>query len=218
MKQKLLITLIVTFIYMDVAISQLPVEVFVGNKKTSFDLMFFRYFKNKEATNSKFLFFNRNRVSIDYKQTTTTNLPTFAFTEAVSYNLSKLKGFAPVLVAQVSNRGVFPKSGIQYYYGKNDFTFFSWVVCELLADPNIDFFLLARYQTKLTTKLNLFTQLELINAFPTVSTNNYNLIQRVRLGLKMREWQFGSGVDFNEFGNKTIVSTNNIGLFLRHEF
>jgi hypothetical protein len=180
--------------------------------------MFFKYFKNKEASNSKFLFFNRNRTNIDYQQTATTNLPAFGFTEAISYNHPKLKGFAPVIVAQVNNKGIYPKAGIQYFHRKNNFTFFSWIVCETLKNPNIDLFVLTRYEPKLTEKLNLFTQLELVNAFPTKHNANLNLFQRVRIGLKIKEWQFGAGADFNELGNKTFMSTNNIGGFLRHEF
>lgn len=208
---------IASFLFLNGAIAQIPAEVFAGYQKTSFDLMFFKYFKNKEE-NSKFLFFNRNRVSIDYRQTTTTYLPAFGFTEALSYNHLNLKGFAPVTVAQINNKGIYPKAGIQYFHHKNDFTFFSWVVCETLKNPNLDLFVLTRFEPKLTEKLNLFTQLELINAFPTLNTNSYNLYQRVRAGLKINDWQFGAGADFNESGNTTFVNTINIGGFLRHLF
>ncbi len=218
MKSKIVFTVIASFILMSGSFAQIPVEVFVGNKKTSFDLLFFKFFKNKETANSRFLFFNRNRVSIDYKQTSTTYLPTFGFTEAVSYNHPNLKGFAPVIVAQVNNKGVYPKAGIQYFHHMNNFTFFSWIVCETLKNPKLDLFILTRFEPKLTAKLNLFTQLELVNAFPTVSTGNFNLFQRVRVGLKINSFQFGAGADFNEFGNSTFVNTNNIGGFLRYEF
>lgn len=219
MKRKIFITTIASFFFMNGAIAQIPVEVFGGEKKTSLDLMFFKFFKkNKDATHSKFLFFNRNRVSIDYKQTTTAYFPVFGFTNAVSYNHPTLKGFAPVIVAQINNKGIYPKTGFQYYYRNPIFTYFSWVVCETLKSPNLDWFMLMRYEPKLTEKLNLFTQLELVNAFPTTQTGNYNFFQRVRLGLKIKEWQFGAGADFNEFGNANFTHTNNIGGFLRHEF
>lgn len=198
--------------------AQIPVEVFGGDKKTTLDILFFKYFKNKRDENSKFLFFNRNRASIDYRQTSTANLPAFGFTEAVSYNHGKLKGFAPVAVVQIFNNGVFPKAGVQYFHRKSDFTFFSWVVIELVHNPTIDFFVLTRFEPKLTDKLHLFTQLELVNAFPTEVNANYNFIQRSRLGLKIKDWQFGFGSDFNEFGTTTFTNTSNIGAFLRHEF
>ncbi len=210
--------IIASFLFWSDAIAQLPVEVFAGDKKISFDLLFFKYFKNQQESNTKLLFFNRNRLNIDYKQTTSANLPVFGFTEAISYNHPKLKGFAPVLVVQTSNSGVFPKAGIQYFHRKNNFTFFSWLVTETLQQPYIDFFILTRFEPKLTNKLNLFTQLELVNALPTNTVLNYNLFQRIRVGLKMKQWQFGIGADFNEYGNLNYISTNNIGTFLRYEF
>ena len=200
------------------AIAQIPVEVFGGYEKATFDVMFFKYFKNKENANTKFLFFNRNRVSVDYKMTSTTNLPTYGFTEAISYNHPKLKGFAPVMIGQFSNKGVYPKAGIQYVHIKNNFLIFTWVVCEIKEKPNMDFFLLTRYEPKLSEKLNLYTQLELVNAFPTEPSISYTFIQRARLGLKIKTWQFGAGADFTEIGSSTFINTNNIGGFLRHEF
>ncbi len=208
----------VSFTLVNDTIAQVPVEVFSGNKKITVDVLFFKHFKNKESDNSKFLFFNRNRASIDYKQTTSSYLPAFGFTEAISYNHQKLKGFAPVIVAQINNKGIYPKAGVQYFYYKNNFTFFSWVVSEVLEKPNIDLFVLTRYEPTLTAKLNLFTQLELVNAFPTAGTNNYNLFQRTRIGLSIKAFQFGAGADFNEFGKSTFVNTNNVGGFLRYEF
>jgi len=96
------------------ATAQIPVEIFAGNKKASFDLMFFKFFKNQAGQNSKFLFFSRERALVDYKQTSSSNLPQFGFTEAISYNHPALKGFAPVFVGQVLNRGIFAKTGVQY--------------------------------------------------------------------------------------------------------
>jgi len=198
--------------------AQTPVEVFAGDKKSTLDIMFFKYFKNKEKQNSKLLFFNRNRASIDYKMTKTTNLPQFGFTEAISYNHEKLKGFAPVAVISILNRGVYPKIGIQYVKIKKDFTFFGWTVVETLKDANINLFLLARFTPKLTEKLNLYSQIEFVNDFPVTDKNLFNFVQRIRLGLKLKEFQFGAGFDFNEYGRNNFVSTNNLGGFLRYEF
>lgn len=218
MKRKKWTLIIASLLFWGEVFSQIPVEVFGGHEKTTVDILFFKYFKNKQDEKSKFLFFNRNRASMDYKQTSTTNLPTFGFTEGISFNHPKLKGFAPVAVVQIFNSGVFPKAGVQYFHYKNNFTFFSWVVMETMSHPGIDFFILSRYEPKLSEKLSLFTQLELVNAFPTEAGENYNFIQRMRIGLKIKEWQFGLGSDFNEFGNKVFIKGENIGVFLRHEF
>lgn len=201
-----------------IAWAQLPVEVMAGHKKTTVDVMFFRYFKNREARPSKWLFFNRNRASIDYKMTRTTDLPQFGCTEAISFNHEKLKGFAPVAVVSILNRGVYPKMGVQYVKMNNSLTLFSWVVIETLNRPNIDFFFLGRYTPRLTDKVHLYTQLELVNAFPSVQENNFSFIQRLRVGLKIKACQLGAAADISEAGRNNYVTTNNIGGFLRYEF
>lgn len=150
--------------------------------------------------------------------TETSNLPQFGFTEAISYNHQKLKGFAPVVVVQILNKGVYPKAGIQFASIKKDYTIFSWLVCETLSNPNIDFFFLGRYTPKLTNRIHLFTQIELVNAFPSTTKNNFNFVQRLRLGLKLKEFQFGAGIDLVENGRTAFTNTNNIGGFLRYEF
>nr|MCU0367746.1 hypothetical protein [Cyclobacteriaceae bacterium] len=114
---------------------QIPVEVFAGHEKTTFDLMFFKFFKNSSGADSRWLFFNRNRASMDYDQTATANLPQFGFTEALSYNHKALKGIAPVLIAQMFNRGVYAKGGVQYAVVRKNLTVFSWVVSEIKSEP-----------------------------------------------------------------------------------
>ncbi len=210
--------LIATLLLRGVAMAQIPVEAFSGDKKTTLDIMFFKFTKNAEGQNSKFLFFNRNRASLDYKMTKTTNLPQFGFTEAFSFNLEKLKGFAPVAVVSILNRGVYPKAGIQYVKTKKDLTVFTWIVAETLKNPNVDFFFLGRYTPKLTEKVNLYTQLELVNAFPTINTNNYFFTQRLRVGLKIKAFQIGAAADVSETGRNNFSTTKNTGVFLRYEF
>jgi hypothetical protein len=198
--------------------AQIPVEIFAGHERTTVDIMFFKYFKNNQGENSRWLFFNRNRASVDYRMTKTTFLPQFGFTEAISFNHEKLKGFAPVIVGQVLSWGVFPKAGIQYAHISKNMTIFTWFVCETLEKPDLDYFLLFRYTPKITEKVNLFTQVESVNAFPTVSTENFSFTQRIRLGIQLKTYQFGTGADFNQTGNKTFTKIYNVGGFIRHEF
>jgi hypothetical protein len=209
---------IATLLLSGVAMAQLPVEVFVGQQKVTADMLFFKFFKNRKGQHSNWLFFNRNRASIDYKMTTTANLPQFGFTEAISYNNKQWKGFAPVAVVQLLNRGVYPKMGIQFAKTHKAYTVFTWVVCETLKKPSIDWFFLGRYTPPLTSKLRLFTQIELVNAFPTSVANSFNFIQRLRLGISMQQYQLGVGADFTALGRNDFITTQNVGAFLRCEF
>jgi hypothetical protein len=216
--KKVILMAIAAFLLRGAAIAQIPVEVFGGHEKATFDLMFFRNLKNKEGKVSPFLFFNRNRTTLDYRQTTTTYLPQFGFTEAISYNSPKLKGFAPVFVVQVLNRGISPKLGVQLFKQKNDVTFFSWVVVEALNNPNIDWFIMARYEPKLKGKFKLYSQLEVFSSAPSSEKFNYSFLQRGRLGLKINNLQFGVGADFTENGRTNFFKAKNIGGFVRTEF
>ena len=198
--------------------AQIPVEVFAGHKKATADIMFFRVIKNKKGQHSRFLFFNRNRASIDYAMTTTSKLPQFGFTEAFSYNHEKFNGFAPVLVAGILNSGLYPKAGIQLAKTRHEFSIFTWIVAETRKAPNVDFFFLARYTPVLTDKLKLFSQIELVNAFPTTEKNNFSFTQRLRLGIAVKAFQFGAGLDLSQFGKTEFAITENVGGFLRYEF
>lgn len=207
-----------TLLFKSVAVAQIPVELFMGHKKASADIMFFKYFKNKDGENSKFLFFNRNRAIIDYAMTKSSNLPQFGFTEAISYNHEKLKGFAPVAVVGIFNSGIFPKAGIQYARLKKKYLVFTWLVAETMREPNIDFFILARHTPKLSNKIDLLYQIELINTVTTSGQKNNAFTERFRLGLKLKEFQFGAGLDLTQTGKNNFTTTENAGGFLRYEF
>lgn len=201
-----------------VAIAQIPVELFGGNKKATLDVMFFRYFKNKNGNNSPVLFFNRNRVGVDYKMTTTAFLPQFGFTEAISYNHAKLKGVAPVLVAQAFSSGLYTKAGVQYAAVNDHLTLFSWLVLETKKETTMDIFFLGRYTPKIAERLHLFSQLELLNTFRSDGSKNHSFTQRIRLGLKCRAFQVGLGADFSAASQNKLTSTHNMGGFLRYEY
>lgn len=198
--------------------SQIPVELAFGDKKVSIDLMFFKYFKKSVGKNSPFLFFHRNRALNDYGMTGDSHLPQFGFTEAISYNPKKWKGLAPVWVTILSNRGVYPKAGLQYARVKKDFTLFSWTVVETRKDPGIDVFFLGRYTPLLSKTLHGFFQGELIQVLPTIKRNNFSFSQRVRIGLKIKPFQFGFAADLTQTGRAVYTTTSNVGGFLRYEF
>lgn len=210
-------TIVFIFLY-GISQAQIPVELFAGHQRASVDVMFFKYFKIREGKPQRWLFFNRSRAVVDYKQTSKTFLPQFGITGAVSYNHSKLKGFAPVVVVQVLNRGVYPKAGVQYALIKKELTIFSWLVCETMAKPNVDYFLLLRYTLRLSSKINLFTQAESVNTLPAIGNQNFVFTQRIRLGIQLKSYQLGAGADFNQIKGNLLLTTYNAGAFVRHEF
>ncbi len=195
-----------------------PLEIFAGDNKATLDLLLIRNLKRAVETKSHFLFFSRSRVSVDYKENSQSNLPQFALTEALSYNVKSWRGFAPVTVVQIFNRGTFLKAGVQYLHQRSQFTLFSWAVSDLSNQPAIDIFVLTRFTPAISDKLHLYSQLELLNSWPTQLEANTSYTQRVRLGIKRSQVQFGLAMDLNEVGKEKFSSTLNTGLFLRYEF
>lgn len=218
MNPKVAVSVIAVLFTWSTAIAQIPVELFGGNQRATLDLMFFKYFRNNQSVNSPWLFFNRNRAGIDYRMTTSSYLPQFGFTEAISWNHHRLRGFAPVMVVQLLNTGVYPKAGCQYAHIRKGLTVFSWLVAETRLKPDLDYFLLIRYTPVLSGNVKLFTQFESINTLPTVSSESYLFTQRLRLGISAGSFQCGLGLDMNQSGRVKFSGTHNVGAFIRHEF
>lgn len=197
--------------------AQIPFEVMAGNEKASLDMMFFRYFKNKDG-NSPWLFFNRNRVVADYRMTKTSNLPSFGFTGAISYNHPKLKGLAPVAVAQVFSNRTMGKAGVQFARMSENYLLFTWWVVELDQSPDIDWFVLARYTPLISGELRFFSQFEVLATLNTENRNIFTSSQRIRLGVKKSSIALGLAGDLQSKTQSKYPTASNAGVFVRYEF
>lgn len=197
------------------AFAQLPVEVQFGNNNFSFDLMFFKFFKNSEGKNSEWLFFNRNRAVIEHK---VNNSNSFGFTEAISFNHPSLKGFAPVAVGQIFNNSAKYKAGVQYYKSFAGFVVFTWLVYELKEKKEVDLYSVIRFNERIFNNLDLFAQIESANTFLIISDGQYSLTQRIRLGLSHQIFQYGLAIDLSQSFYQSQISKSNYGIFLRYDF
>lgn len=198
------------FLFGSIAHAQ-SVETYVGHKRVGVDLMWFKNFKDTAGQRTPFLFFSRNRASMDYG-----NAPTaFGSTNAVSYNFKN--GLGLVVVGSFLNAGFTPKAGVQWVKMKGNFLFFGWLVADLKEKGGIDGFGLFRYQPKINEKWKGFGQAELFPIYnPTTKT--WNLTQRLRLGARHQAWAGGLMMDFNQTGQDHFTKTHNFGAFLRYEF
>ncbi len=207
---KIVLLIIATFLFRSVAIAQ-SIEYYVGDERNGIDLMWFKNFKNFEGEKSSFLFFSRNRASVDYH-----NSPTaFGSTNAISYNFKN--GIGIVTVASFLNAGFTPKAGIQFYKQNENFMFFGWAVAELKSEGNIDVFGLFRYQPKINEQWKFFSQLELFPVY-NPSSEMWNFTQRIRLGTKIQNLVFGFMSDLNQSGKDIFSFAKNHGGFLRYDF
>jgi hypothetical protein len=218
MWRKFILAVVAVWAIAQTAFSQTAFEVFGGNKKASVDVLFFKLFKNHEDENTPWLLFNRSRGVIDYRQTTTQYLPQFGLVNAISYNHKKLNGFAPVATVIISAAGVDFKTGAQLYKHIKNVTVFTWLVYDVYENKAFDYYALVRFEPKLTKKVDLFSQLELVNTFSTKTGGTNFYTQRIRVGLKAGLWQFGVGADNSQINNSDFFKNNNAGIFIRHIF
>ena len=196
--------------FQGIAIGQ-SVEAYAGHQRVGVDLMWFKNFKNNKDERSPFLFFSRNRASVDYN-----NAPTaFGSTNALSYNFKNGLGF--VTVASFLNAGFTPKAGVQLYKSKGPFMFFGWLVTDIRKNGNLDLFGLFRYQPVINGHWKGFGQIELFPVY-TPSAGTWNLTQRVRLGARYQLWAAGFMADFNQLIVDNTIKTSNVGGFLRYDF
>ncbi len=195
------------------------VEFFVGHDRATEDVMFFKFFErpgDSPQARSDVLFFFRARASAGYGDEDSP--PLFGLTSAISWNPPALGGLAPVLVGQALSKGLFAKAGIQYARVTRQWTVFSWVVSSLEEGPSVDVFALGRYVHPLGEVLGLFIQAEALATFPTQADEPLSFTERVRLGLKVHRFQFGSGLDVGHTGRGEFNHTFNAGGFARVEF
>lgn len=195
----------------NVAAMAQSLEYYAGHKRTGVDLMWFKNFKKPSGKPAAFLFFSRNRASVDYH-----NSPaSFGSVNAVSFTVKK--GLGIVAVASFINSGFTPKAGIQLYKQKNDLLFFGWLVTDLKSKGNIDLFGLFRYQPLIREPWRGFCQVELFPVYNPAG-ENWNLTERLRLGIKYDKFVFGLMTDLNQTGHTDFTTTENAGGFLRYEF
>lgn len=187
------------------------VETYYGHQRSGVDLLWFKSFKNAKGENHPWLFFSRNRASVDHPQSPAL----LGSTNAVSYNFKM--GFGIVAVASFQNSGFTPKSGIQYFYQRGDFSFFGWLVTDLKKRGQIDLFGLFKYQPQIYKSWRWMVQVELFPVY-IPHLEFWNLTQRLRTGPKHGPWAAGFMADFNQAGQNTWNRTQNIGGFLRYEF
>lgn len=210
MNVKLIIT---AFVFLTIcnSTSAQTTEMYAGNKRHGVDIMWFKNFTFSSGNKSRWLFFSRNRASINKENT----IGLFGSTNAISYNFNN--GVGLVTVAGFLNSGLTTKAGIQYVKAQGNWLFFGWLVRDIKTNGNIDLFGLFRYQPNLKGEVKGMIQVEL---FPTLQmeTKFINFTQRLRIGPKINRLSMGLMADWNQTGKKNLTTTENYGAFLRYDF
>lgn len=180
------------------------VELFAGHNNAQGDIQWLKPF----SPESKFLFYNRNRFTVDYD-----NKTTYFISGITAYQIEKGFGIANEML--ITMDGWLPKAGVQYLFSSAERTVYAWLNAGYLKETKYGFFFFARFQPPINEKWSWYLQLELANNFN--NKGNEFSAQRPRIGVGINGLQFGIAGDLTEVGKKGDF-TYNVGFFLRKEF
>jgi hypothetical protein len=179
------------------------VELMVGNKAHTLDVKLF----SNVAKDTGLL--ARTRVGVDYEG----NSSALTFLDIYQ---SLGKGFSAALVPQYTpDKGLVVMLGPQYIGKWKDLSTIILLAASLEDNPNYNLITSTSYKPKLTSELNLVTQLETTNIF-----NNQGHVfstERVRLGLAKDGLEGGIAADITQIGKEGTLDYN-LGAYLKKEF
>jgi len=152
--------------------------------------------------------FSRTRATLDYD-----NRPN-VFTGAY-LNYTTKAGLGASLVGKIGNSGGGVDAGLHFFKNRKNWMLFGLASVGLKKAPEYSWFSIFRFTPPLFSDWKLYSSLELYSLFNN-SGHIYG-VQRVRVGLDKKGWQFGLGGELSEAGNEFQTSSNT-GLFFRKSF
>lgn len=152
--------------------------------------------------------FSRTRATISYENQT--DLFTGAY---LNYTLAN--GLGGSLVGRVASAGAGADAGVHIFKAKQQWMLFGLASVALKNELQYSWFSILRYTPTIHEHWKLYTSLELFSLFG--KNNHLASVQRVRLGLDYRQFQFGLAANFSARGSSWAYSSN-LGGFLRKSF
>ena len=179
-------------------------EMIIGNKRVFTDLQWSKNFDES----ARFSLFSRARASVDYDNNTNLFLG-----EYISYTLKN--GFGFTVVGKIKTTGGEVDTGIHFKKkGKNCF-FLGLASIGIRKGLDYSWFSIFRYNPKLTNQLKLATSIELFTLFR--EHTHLGSVQRIRLGILIKDYQIGVASNISEIGSSLKVTTN-LGVYLKKNF
>ncbi len=184
----------------------IPVELMGGNKYGTFMLIVNKKFSEE----SKFGVFHINILQFDYLKN-----------EENDIMLQDLLFYEPIKNFRLTGGGFYggrpgfiPTMGMQYAVKKKNFFILIAPRINIQPIPQYDVFTIMDYEYKLNEKLSLCSAVQSLFLFD--KNENLKCSQSIRLGLSIKNYQFGAALDLEQVGENFEKSTN-FGLYLKHD-
>lgn len=183
-----------------------PAELMTGKKYGTVNFAFSRNF----SETSRFGFFHMNTIEFGIKDE--------AYNDFIIQDLlyiETIKNFRITGGAVYSPGGFNTTAGLQYVFGGRRLFILLAPRVNIENNPSYDLMTIIQFKPQLSSKIKFYTRLQMLNLFN--SEGNMKSYQWMRLGVEIREMQFGLAGNVDECGPNPTVETN-FGLFFRKEF
>ena len=190
-------------------VAQIPVQVFGGNNAIEYNFLWYKDIDKKGKVN----LFNFTFFTIDYEDPSKN---AYEIYQVATYNFTKNWGLAGG--GRFTSGQFAPQIAISYQLETKDLYLNLFPTVQYLSNQHqvgYSLFGLLFYKPPINDTWTMFNQLAFEPLFN--SKEHIYSYQQVRVGLSYKElFQFGLGVNFEQFGNR-FETRQNYGVFIRKE-
>jgi len=174
-------------------------EVMPGTERMFIDAQYLKFFD----VGNRVSLFSRARATTKY-----TEQNTDLFTGAY-LNYTTKSGFGGTVLGRISSGGSGMDAGIHYFKATKTFIVYALPSININDELLYSWFSMLRYTPQLKADWKLYSSLELFSAFG--QAGHLSSVQRLRLGVDKKGYQFGIAVNLNE--SRFSESDVNPGVF-----
>ena len=195
-----------TMTYLSMANAQsIPVETFIGAKNYWYQHVVVKQLPEKRLgffhVSSLYAFYDRARGDELMSQSYLTYLLVPGVKLAVGSFYANIPGFSA-------------SAAIQFYKKVNDLTILVVPRADLSSKPAVETMVMMEYRPPLTKTTRLYARLQAMSS--VVNARHNRSYQSARIGLDIKNIQFGVAFSVDEYGPETITQ-HNAGIFIRTE-
>lgn len=180
-------------------------EFMPGTSNIFVDAQWLKTFNSAE----KWSLFSRSRAMVDYREKT--DLFTGAY-----LNYTTKSGFGGTVLGRISTIGAGGDAGVHYFKANDSFLIYALASIGLQSELAYSWFSILRYTPAINNKWRLYSNLELFSNFNI--DGHLASVQRIRLGLDQKGYQFGLALNLSGLGYDYSIRDSNPGIFLRKQF
>jgi len=183
-------------------------ELLLGTERLFIDAQYLSYFEGQG--NNKWSLFSRARATSAY-DAQSTDLFMGGY-----LNYTTAKGFGATVLGRISSFNAGIDVGPHFFKASSTFLVYALPSININDELLYSWFSILRFTPTLNEKTKLFSSIELFSAFD--GDGHLSSVQRLRLGLDKKGYQFGLGVNLTERGRSFSNTDVNPGVFLRKQF